>query len=265
MIVGAVDGELKHLRGRLQRVVARKTPRGRVWQGEWKGHPVTLVRTGVGPRKARAAVKHLLANGRFRGILSIGYAGGLQPGWKVGDILIPDEILTLPPIPEATHLPDSRLVERACTRARNHRWAYHSGRMLTSQRVICSAGEKGRLGATYRAGSVEMESAVLAELARQASLPILVIRVVSDEAEDSLPESLAIMEYIRKKQVRRVLRCVITQPVQTARLFRLMRTLRRASRSLTGFITEEILDELIQEPVAGGTPTGQEEGGGTDW
>jgi len=244
MIVGAVDGELKQLRGRMQRVVPRKSRRGRVWQGEWNGNPLILVRTGVGPRKARTAVKHLLAGGRFRGILSIGFAGGLQAGWKVGDLVIPDEILTLPPLPEAKHLPDPSLVERVCRRAGKSRWPFHTGRMLTSNRVICSAREKGRLGATYQAGSVEMESAVLAELARQASLPILVIRVISDEADFSLPESLVLLEYIRKKQVRKVIRCVLTQPAQTVLFLRMMRHVRKASRSLSRFISEEILEEL---------------------
>ncbi len=252
MIVGAVDGELKELRSRMEELVPRKLKRGKAWQGAWKGKPFLLVRTGVGPRKARAAVSRLLAAEQFRGIVSIGYAGALKEGWSVGELIIPDEIITLPPLDEKRYLTDRDLAEKVRSRTRSRGWKVHGGRMATSHRIVCSAKEKRHYGEKYQAGSVEMESAVLAGLAEQASIPLLVIRVVSDEAAFSLPESLVLLEYIRKRRIRKIARCIFLEPVQSWKFICMMRNARRASRELTRFLLEEVMEELNRDPVTDG-------------
>jgi nucleoside phosphorylase len=190
----------------------------------------------------------------YRGIVSIGYAGALREHCAVGDILLPDEIVSLPPLPKKQHHPDPEMVARARRRAEINRWSFHTGRMLTSHRVVCAAREKRLLGKELAAESVEMESGVLAELAADASLPFLVIRVVSDAASFSLPESIALMDHIRQKRIRSIARCLLTQPVQTFRFLQMMQHTRKASKSLTRILVEEILEDLSGDrvPVGGG-------------
>jgi hypothetical protein len=129
--------------------------------------------------------------------------------------------------------------------------------MLTTHHVICAAEEKRLLGNRYGAESVEMESGVLAEVAAEASLPFLVVRVISDEAGFSLPDSLALLDHVRKRKIRSIARCVLAQPVQTFRFIQLMRNTRRASESLARFLVEEILEELTGNGQAQGKCQGR--------
>jgi len=244
MVVGAVDGELRELRSRMEGTAPRKIRRGRAWQGAWQGTPFLLVKTGMGPRRARTVVRGLLEEERFRGILSIGYAGALREGWRVGDLIVPEEIVTLPPLQETRHRPDLTLSDRIRAQARARGWPVHGGRMATSNRVVCSADEKRRCGERYGAGSVEMESAVLAELADRASVPLVVIRVVSDEVSFSLPESLALLDHIRRRRVGKIARCLALEPIESWKFLRMMRNARRASRALTRALLEVVMGEL---------------------
>jgi len=56
--------------------------------GKYKGVPVTITSTGIGGVSCAIAVEELIACGG-RNFLRIGSAGALQPGIKIGDLVIP--------------------------------------------------------------------------------------------------------------------------------------------------------------------------------
>lgn len=246
LIAAAVEQEIQGLRAGVQARRPAATHHENAWEGSWKGSPLLLVRTGVGPEKSRKGLAPFLGGDPYRGIISTGYAGGLRDECKLGDILVPEEVRSVPPLPEVCFRPDPDLRARVLEGARTGPWRIHTGRMITTDHVVFSSEEKLRLGRTYDAASVEMESAVIAELAGRASLPFVIIRVVLDEASFSLPDMMKVFRWYRKKRFGKLIPYVALHPGKLLDLLRLLRRSRRASRALNNLFLAHVLDGLVE-------------------
>jgi adenosylhomocysteine nucleosidase len=244
LIAAAVEQEIEGIRAALKGREGLR-PLGRnAWEGEWRANPLVLVRTGVGPRRAREGLAPFLRENACRGIVSTGYAGGLVDKCALGDLLVPEEILSVPPLREARFRPDRELRRVVLERAGAGPWQVHADRMITCDRVIFSSPEKRRLGLQYDAGSVEMESAAVAELACEASVPFAVVRVVLDEAAFSLPDILQVVRWYSRRQFGRLIPYLALRPKAVLEFLRLRRRSRRASEILSRFFVESLLDGL---------------------
>jgi nucleoside phosphorylase len=249
-IAAAVEQEIQGIREVIHGQPELSVRKKRAWSGEWRGNPLLLVRTGVGPEKAREVLASILEVHRCRGIVSTGYAGGLREGYKLGDIVVPAEVQSIPPLPEIRLRPDPRLREAVLEAARSGPWEVHTGRMLTTNRVIASSDEKKRLGRAYDAGSVEMESAVVAELAANRSVPFVAIRVVLDEASFSLPDHLEVFGWWQKRQFSKLVPFLARHPHLFIELLRLRQRSRKASLRLNRLFGGYVLDGLHGDGMA---------------
>lgn len=247
LITAAVEQEIRGIRDAVKGRPEGSDGKGRPWSGEWKGKPLLLVRTGVGPQRTREVLAPVLSNHRIRGIVSTGYAGALRGEYRLGDILIPAEILTAPPLPEVRLQTDAGLRECLLEAARSGPWRVHRDPMITVDRVIFSSREKRRLGLSHEAGSVEMESAIVAELAESRSVPFAVARVVLDEASFSLPDLGMVFRWWRKRRFARLIPYLAVRPREGVALLRLLRRSREASRCLTDLFRGYLLDSLSGE------------------
>ena len=244
LIAAAVEQEIQGIRRAVHGQPDRSHPPGTVWSGQWKGEPLLLVRTGVGPKKARETLAPCLSGHPCRGVVSTGYAGGLRDGYELGDILVPAELTSVPPLPETCIHPDPELREIVLRAAEGGPWRIHTSRMITTDRVIFSSDEKHRLGLEYDAGSVDMESAVVGELAVGSRVPFVVVRVVLDEARFSLPDLLEVVRWWRRRQYGRLIPHLVLRPAGWLALVRLLRRSRLASQGLTDFFLTCLLDGL---------------------
>jgi len=247
LIAAAVEQEIQGILEAVHGQPDLSARKGTAWSGEWKGEPLLLVRTGVGPERAREGLTSFLAGNRCRGIVSTGYAGALREGHKLGDILVPAEVQSIPPLPEVCFRPDPRLRENILEAARSGPWQVHTGRMITTDRVISSSDEKGRLGYKYDAVSVEMESAIIAELAANRSIPFVVVRIVLDEASFSLPDHLEVLRWWQRRQFGKLVPFLALHPHQFLELLRLRQRSRKASERLTQFFRAYLLDSLWKD------------------
>ncbi len=246
LIAAAVEQEIAGIRAGVR---ARRTGSGQnnnAWAGDWRGEPLLLVRTDVGPKRAKKGLAPFLSGHPYRGIVSTGYAGGLREKCRLGDILVPDEVQSVPPLPEVRFRPDATLREQVLQRIRRGPWQIHTGRMITTDHVILSSVEKHALGLEYEADSVEMESTVIAELAEQASVPFVAVRVVLDEASFSLPDILQVFRWYRKKQFGKLLPYVAFHPYKLVELLRLLRRSRKATQALNHLFLAHLLDGLAE-------------------
>jgi len=250
LIAAAVEQEIQGIRELVHGQPELSARKGNAWSGEWRGDPLLLVRTGVGPEKAREELAPFLGGHPCRGIVSTGYAGGLREGYKLGDILVPTEVRSTPPLPAVRFRPDPRLRDAVLEAARSGPWQVHTSPMITTNRVISSSDEKGRLGREYDAGSVEMESAVIAELAANRSVPFVAVRVVLDEASFSLPEHLEALRWWRRRQFGKLVRFVAFHPGPFLELLRLRQRSRKASERLTHLFRAYLLDILQEDKAA---------------
>ncbi|MEU3453526.1 4-hydroxy-3-methylbut-2-enyl diphosphate reductase [Micromonospora sp. NPDC006766] len=144
------------------------------------GRPV-LRRTGVGPRRARAAAARRTAGGTPVAVAGIG--GGLAPDLACGDVVVASEVrldpLTSGGSPRVLLLPDAPMLA-AALRRRGLR--VHVGPVLSTDRLVDGA-DRTRLAATG-ALVADCESAWL--LAGRGDRPGACVRVVADTAAGSL-------------------------------------------------------------------------------
>jgi adenosylhomocysteine nucleosidase len=173
----------------LRRVeVTRRWKRGRATYREvfFEGHTLLIVRCGIGPTRAAAAVKGL--DILPSALLSVGTAGSLVAGLGIGDIVVssetvwetvPDEIITWP----------RSLVASLSHACESENLPYTVARLVTVKKVVVSIEERQKLHQSTGASAVDMESHAIGVEARKLGVPFAAVRVVSDDlSSDLLPD-----------------------------------------------------------------------------
>ena len=195
-----------------------------------------LVLSGIGPQAAREGARRLIAAGA-RALMSFGLAGGLDPALAAGSVVLPREVVfddggnsyaTEP----CWHAAVAQLIGTRLT--------VSTGRLLTCPEPLGSVAAKADAFRRSAAVAVDMESAAVAEVARDARLPFLAVRAIVDTASDTVPQAALAAAAIDSAGVR-VLRLLVSlarTPRELAPLVRLggryrsaMRTLRAIARS----------------------------------
>ncbi|MFE5396078.1 1-hydroxy-2-methyl-2-butenyl 4-diphosphate reductase [Streptomyces sp. NPDC056568] len=146
--------------------------------------PVTVLRTGMGPRAAERSVARVLAEDRTLGgaaVLATGFCAGLAPGMHPGDLVVAEE--TRDPRSTVACVGTDRLVKEL--RRALPRRTVHTGPLTGSDHVV-RGPERADLLATG-AIAVDMESAAtLLSAVRAGPRPVAAVRVVVDAPEHEL-------------------------------------------------------------------------------
>ncbi|MDF6046273.1 1-hydroxy-2-methyl-2-butenyl 4-diphosphate reductase [Streptomyces sp. JH14] len=155
---------------------------GRRRAGDAPG-PVTVLRTGMGPKAAATAVERALGEDRARGaaVIASGFCAGLAPGMHPGDLVVADETRESG---ESTSCTGAGLLAEVLARTVPGR-TVHTGPLIGSAHVV-RGHERAELRATG-AIAVDMESAVTLRTAlRTGTRPVAAVRVVVDAPEHEL-------------------------------------------------------------------------------
>ena len=123
--------------------------------------------TGMGRRKAEAAVADFLQRQSPGVVFTCGFAGGLNPELKPGDVLF-----------ETT---DGGLRERLMAAGANLA-SFHC-----ADRIATTIAEKSALRQQTGADAVEMESGAIHALCRERDIRCATVRAISDTANEDLP------------------------------------------------------------------------------
>jgi len=239
-ILAALPEELGALRGRLGPLGTRQVGAIRVLTGWLGGRPVILAATGDGAaRAARNAATILDRLGAAR-LLIVGIAGGLSPGLRSGDLLVARRVVDLgdsAPLPQ----PDSTWVDQALAVGGT------AALLISSPTILVTARQKAAVYASLPGGSVaavDLESAALAREAGRRRIPYLVLRAVSDPAEESLPMDF---EGLRNREGGvsrpRVLLHALAQPSLMSSLLMLRRRLKDCAEALARMIPAVVRED----------------------
>ena len=228
----------------LERSLQRRRP-GRLgslkYQDAWiEDIPITLLRTGIGLQLAGERTGHILEQGRHRGVLGLGFCGGLTDAMSCGDILIAKRVTAAQQAAESSPPPASREFHAAASLVAAAEEALGSssvpgklGHLLTVDKVLKSASEKRAAGADHRTDAVDMESAAVMEAAAAASIPALCTRVVLDEVGCELPFDFGkILSAEGSVRPVNAVRELVTKPGGVLRLPHLRRLAQMAAASL---------------------------------
>jgi adenosylhomocysteine nucleosidase len=160
-------------------------------------------------------------------VISAGVCGGLDPALRAGDLVLPDSVIS----EAGLRLPVTGTVAQRAAAAGSA--PAQAGVMATSSRIVATPEDKAALRAATGAVAVDMESAAILEAAAAHGCSSLVVRAVSDDARDTLPEEL--MRLVGADgRIRGGGVLALARPRVLGRALQLRRSTRRALASVAG-------------------------------
>jgi adenosylhomocysteine nucleosidase len=191
-----------------------------------------LAVSGIGEAAAAAAGRRLVLAGATA-LASFGMAGGLDPALICGAVLLPEEVVARDGAAVSATADDWRQRLRAALPVS---CIACGGKLLTSDRPLGSPDAKAAAWRESRAAAVDMESAAIARVARQAGLPFLALRIIVDTASDQLPAAVIAASAGGQLRVGRLLANLLRAPGDVGALIRLSARYRVAMRVLAAVV-----------------------------
>jgi len=174
---------------------------------------VAIIVTGVGRKNAEESVRGFLA-GRSGGasvpasrsqdispsqdrlvsslappnlVLTCGFAGGLNPDLKLGDVIF--ETVNVPLAPSLSPPGGERVSGRTGEGLVSKLAAAGAkpAKFFCADRIATTVAEKKKLRAETGADAVELESGAIHAVCRERGIPCATVRVISDTANEDLP------------------------------------------------------------------------------
>jgi len=180
-IVAALPIEVGDFLDRLKRVRKYQSATVPMIEGEYAGRIVVVAVGGVGRSAAGRATDLLLAGHQPRWLLSVGFAGALNPTFARNEVVLAHEIIDA----------EGRRFPVLIPEALGNRQGHVHGRLLTVDRIILEPEEKQELRRGFEADLVDMESSAVADLCSRKLVRFLSVRVISDDALTVLPREVA--------------------------------------------------------------------------
>ena len=175
--------------------------------------------SAANPSRAAQAADAMIADGATL-LVSYGFAAGLTPRFGPGALLLPETVIAHegevetpdrggvrdqlqrmtsfkrddgqmpPPPPDEAYVPVDARVREALSRGLG--MPVQGGAIAGVDRPLVRPDEKLALFAQTRAGAADMESHVIARAASAAGVPFVVLRVVSDPSNRTLPHAAVV-------------------------------------------------------------------------
>ena len=175
-IIGAIKDEIAGIKKQMQITDTLRWPTGNAFVGEWHGRTIVLIRSGMGCDRARRALAEMAKKFELEQVISIGYAGALDPALKVGDLVVADQVVYYETM--KNYSLDKELLSMMPEARR--------GTLLTVDSPAAKPQEKKALREKYSAVAVDMETFALAEGAETHHLPLASVRAITDTADQEL-------------------------------------------------------------------------------
>jgi nucleoside phosphorylase len=190
----------------------------------------------MGGAAAAAAARRLVLAGAT-GLASFGMAGGLDPTLICGAVLLPEEVAPVDGVGSgAGGSATSREWRERLRAALPAACIACGGKLLTSDRPIGRPGAKHDAWRRTAAAAVDMESDAIAQVAGQAGVPFIALRVIVDTASDELPAAVLAASGGGQVRIGRLLAGLLRSPRDLGPLVRLSARYRIASRVLAAVV-----------------------------
>ena len=200
-IIGAMSVELELLKSKLEENPAVTHAGGMIFtEGKIKGSSVVLVQSGVGKVNAALCAQRLILQFGCTHIINTGIAGAMAAGLKVFDFVASTDAVyhdmdatgfgykkTEIPQMKCSDFPaDGNMLEAARAAFKEfpaeHKLVF--GRIATGDQFVSDKEKKSAIQETCSPACVEMEGAAVAHACWINEIPFVIIRCMSDMADD---------------------------------------------------------------------------------
>lgn len=200
-IIGAMEEEVAALKEKMEIEEVLTKASMEFCKGTLQGKQVVVVRSGIGKVNAGLCAQILVDVFGAEKIINTGIAGSLDAKIDIGDIVISTEAVQhdmdatqfgypLGQIPRMETLafpadPGMAAAAKAACEKVNPEISVFTGRVVTGDQFVASREVKDRIKKEFDGMCTEMEGGAIAQAAWLNHVPFVIIRAISDKADDS--------------------------------------------------------------------------------
>ena len=227
-IIGAMTVEIESLKAKMKNLKQLEKAGMTFCTGELEGVSVVVVVCGVGKVNAAMCVQVLVDCFDVTHIINTGIAGSLCAELDIGDLVISKEAIyhdftchalnpayvvgQVPGLPVRSFAADEGMIASVLKAAEQvHAGHYRVGTVASGDQFVCQKKLKEKIISDTGALCTEMEGAAIAHAAWRNNIPFVVIRAISDKADDSAQMDYPTFEAIAAERCAAVTRAVAKQ------------------------------------------------------
>ena len=199
-IIGAMKIEVDTLKENMQNKTVTMRTGMEFCEGTLEGLPAVVVQCGVGKVNAALCVQILCDCFRVTHLVNTGIAGSLSNELDIGDLVISKDAMyhdfdcggfgyphgKVPGMDVVAFPASKRMMDFALSAAETVNPGHAKvGRVATGDQFICDKAVKENIIAITGALCTEMEGGAIAQAAYRNEIPFVIIRAISDKADDS--------------------------------------------------------------------------------
>ena len=200
-IIGAMDEEVAKIKEQMENVKVMSKAAMDFYEGTLSGKDVVVVRSGIGKVNAAMCTQILVDNYQVDAVVNTGIAGSLNADINIGDIVLSVDTIEhdmdavafgyplgqIPRLDTLSFKADEKLralAKKVCQEVVPEVSVFE-GRVVSGDQFISDKKKKDWLVENFDGYCTEMEGAAIAHAAYLNGIPYLVIRAISDKADDS--------------------------------------------------------------------------------
>lgn len=223
-VIAAMPQEIHELARALHNIKEENSHHLRILRGDYGGHELIVVESGIGKVNAALAATYVITKYLPCAVINTGSAGGLGKDVHIGDVVIASHaahhdvdvrvfgyaIGQVPQLP-VRYAADPDLGTAAVIAASHFESAnIHHGLVVSGDQFIDHGDKIARIRTHFpEVLAVEMEAAAIAQTCHQLKTPCVVIRAISDHADEKADISFdAFIEQAGRESARMVLALV---------------------------------------------------------
>ena len=199
-IIGAMEEEVETLLGLMEEKRESQKAGSRFFDGVLEGLPVTVVQCGVGKVNAALCAQILCDCFGVTHLVNTGIAGSLCADLDIGDLVVSQDAMyhdvdavafgypvgKVPGMDVTAFPADDALIGYAFAAAEAVNPGHTKiGTVASGDQFVASREVKERIVEITKALCTEMEGAAIAQTAYRNQLPFVILRAISDKADDS--------------------------------------------------------------------------------
>ncbi len=200
-IIGAMEEEVNQLKEKMTEVQIKSKAAMDFYSGRLNNREVVIVRSGIGKVNAAICTQILVDEFNIDIVVNTGIAGSLKNEINIGDMVISTDALqhdidatgfgyeygVIPRMETSIFKADKELTDKAvhiCSQV-NPDISVFPGRIVSGDQFIDNKDKKAWLARQFAGYCTEMEGAAIAQTAYLNHIPFLIVRAISDKADNS--------------------------------------------------------------------------------
>ena len=200
-IIGAMDVEVATLKAKMESVTTATHASSAYFEGILEGTPAVVVQCGVGKVNAALCAQILCSVYGVTHIVNTGIAGSLCADLDIADLVVSQDAMyhdfdcvhfgyemgKVPGMDTVAFPADEAMIGYACAAAEAvHPGHSKIGRVASGDLFVAEKAAKELIIQKTGAICTEMEGAAIAHAAYRNKVPFVILRAISDKADDSV-------------------------------------------------------------------------------